>query len=254
LITGCNVLAHNRNPARFLARCHDVLRPDGIVVLEFPYAAELLARYEFDTIYHEHLSYFLASSFTALARRSGFCVVDAMLTPIHGGSVRFFLRKPVVAPQEHSAAVRELLDREHDLELHDLAGHLNFARVSALNADAFRALVANHVGAGIKVVAYGASAKGNTALNFARPEGIEYVVDDNPMKHGLLTPGLDLPIRPPVALSGENQPLSIVLTAWNFEREIRERVRKVRGRANDFDQYLLYVPRARSAPAGIELP
>lgn len=244
LVTGLNVFAHCPDPAGFLRAAREVLRPGGLVVVEFPYGGDLFLHGEFDTIYHEHLSYFTAGSFSALAERCEYSIVAAARTAIHGGSVRFYL-----SPSAHgSLSVAPEVDRMRAEEvargLNRLRTYYRFSAHVDETREEFNRLLAEQPASGRKLVAYGASAKGSTAANYFGMRGIEYAVDDNPRKVGLLTPGLDWPIVGPEVLATEPGPLAFVLTAWNFEAEIRQRIARARG-ADRGDRFLSYVPRAK---------
>jgi SAM-dependent methyltransferase len=245
LITATNVLAHVADPLEFLRACAAALAPGGTALVEFPYGVETVDRCEFDQVYHEHVSYFLARSLTALAERAGFEVRRALRTPIHGGSIRFFLRPTSGAPR-HCGEVAALLEHERARGLHDPATYERFSARVQENGRALRVALERARRAGRKVVGYGASAKGNTVLN-AFELDLSYVVDDNPLKWSLLTPGRDVPIRPPAALAEETEPLTIVVMAWNFLEEIQRRVLAVRGQRPG-DSFLLYVPSVRELP------
>lgn len=223
-VTATNVLGHVADPVGFLRRCRRVLAPDGRVVVEVPDAARTFGETQFDQIYHEHLSYWTAGALRRLAARAGLGVVALHRTPIHGGSLRFTLA-PAAGP---AAAWTAPEDAAPDYAA--FAG-----RVAAARA-AFR-LLFDLVADRRLVVGYGASAKANTALAvFGRAPA--WFVDDNPAKHGWLTPG-DRAIYPPERVREADV---VLVTAWNFFSEIRERVRALRGGPT---AYLLYVPEPR---------
>lgn len=219
VITATNVFAHVDDIKDFLLGCKKLLREDGLVVIEFPYVGNLLADCQFDTIYHEHLSYFSINSFSSLAYDVGFAVKDIVQTPIHGGSIRFYLGTGYGMVQTE--------------EKPDVWGFSS--RVAAIKQD-FCSLVDGLAG---KVICYGASAKGNTALNYFG-RSFSYVVDDNPMKVGYYTPGSNMEIKHSSYLAEEVDDLSIILTAWNFKEEIMARVRQIRGHTRD--KFITYVP------------
>lgn len=237
IVTACNVLAHVAEPARFLSAMLSALSPDGVAVVEFPYAREMVLRNEWDTIYHEHLSYFLVSPFLKLAERVGASVVRAKTTPVHGGSVRLTLRR---TGEVHCAEANLLATTEQVAGLHDLETYIKFAKQVSKTCRELVEGVGAKLDAGYQVVGYGASAKGNTLLNHC-PLALTYIVDDNPLKHGHFTPGRHLPIRPVSVLSGERQDLAIVMLAWNFADEIKANVRRLRPGREDLA--LCHVPK-----------
>jgi SAM-dependent methyltransferase len=236
LVTAANVLAHVANPATFLAAALDCLTNDGMVVLEFPYCRELIARCEWDTIYHEHLSYFLVAPLLRLLDRVGASAAHIRLVPIHGGSLRVAVRPGAGG---HCQEALALAEQERRDGFQNLATYHAFARrVDACCTELWR-VVSSQVADGWQVVGYGASAKGNTLLNRC-PLPLSYIVDDNPLKHGYLTPGQWIPIQPTATLAEETRPLCLVLLAWNFADEILANVRRLRpGRG---DTAVGYIP------------
>lgn len=246
LVTAANVLAHVDDPCAFLVACREVLRPGGRVIVEFPYGKETIARGEFDQVYHEHLSYFLARSFQRLATRAGYQVEGALETPIHGGAIRFVLVDAEGQRPQHAPVLEALVADEQARGLYDPETYCAFARGVEERGEQLRRLLERARGAGRRVIGYGASAKGNTMLN-TWGLSLEYVVDDNPLKWGHLTPGRDVPIVSPEVLELEGEPLLIVLLAWNFAAEIERRVVARRGvRAGD--GFATYVPDVREVP------
>jgi SAM-dependent methyltransferase len=236
IITAQNVFAHVDDAEGFLAGVRAALRADGFAVIEFPYGRDMIGHNEFDTIYHEHLSYFLVNSFSRLARRAGFGVFKIAQTPIHGGSIRFYL----AAGTEHVPLVSEMVESEQAAGLLKQETYHNFAARVAKNRTDMRDLLARLKGAGRRIIGYGASAKGNTMLNYFQVD-LEYTVDDNAMKWGLLTPGRHIPIGDPKRIAEEKNPALLVL-AWNFFDEIKRRVAKI---TNGRRSFVLYVPDVR---------
>jgi hypothetical protein len=196
-------------------------------------------------VYHEHLSYFLARSFAAATRGSGFRIDAALRTEIHGGSVRFILRKKGAAGEgAYGPSFERLLEEEQARGFHSVAMYRALAeRVEKTRADLTAAL-GELASAGVRCVGYGASAKGNTLLN-AFALDLEYIVDDNPLKWGMLTPGRNIPITAPDRLAEDRlaeEPgrLAILVLAWNFYEEVRRRLRALRGGRGD--ECLRYIP------------
>ena len=237
IITATNVFAHVDDPLEFLEACDVALAKDGLVILEFPYCDQMITRNEFDTIYHEHLSYFLVGPLATLVARSPFAIADVMQTEIHGGSIRVFLRREA-ALQSASLDSRRLAEQSRGL--YDAAIYREFAERVARNASELRELIAWLRRRGDRVIGYGASAKGNTLLNYARID-LDYIVDDNPWKRGLATPGRNIPVRAPSELAREQGKVYVLLLVWNFAAEILGRVRELRPEAND--EFIRYVPR-----------
>lgn len=239
VITGTNVFAHVSNPYGFLRGCHKALADDGTVILEFPYCNKMVEHVEFDTVYHEHISYFLVNSFAKLAERAGFHIADILETPIHGGSIRFFIRKDL--PQHAEKAQAYILE-EYNRGLYNIVSYQHMANCVEVAKNALIRKVHYLRAEGYKVIGYGASAKGNTMLNHFNLK-LDYIVDDNPMKCGYLTPGQDIPIQLPQTMAEEKDRLAIVILSWNFYEEIKKKIKNIRQREGDI--YLLYVPSVR---------
>lgn len=242
LVTAANVLAHVPDPASFLAAMLDVLTPHGAAVLEFPYARDLVLHAEWDTIYHEHLSYFLVGPLLRLAERAGAAVTRVRRVPIHGGSLRVAVRR---TGGGHCPEAVALAAEERAAGLTSLATYAAFARRVDETCRALTEHVGGLVAGGRRVVGYGAAAKGNTLLNRC-PLPLAWIADDNPLKHGHLTPGRHVPIRPREDLATEPQGLGVVLLAWNFADEILANVRRLRPGMGD--EAIHYVPAFRAVP------
>jgi novobiocin biosynthesis protein NovU/D-mycarose 3-C-methyltransferase len=248
LITAANVLAHVADPRGFLEAALDSLADGGAVVVEVPYCRDLVARCAWDTIYHEHLSYFLVGPLLRLAERAGATVSGLRRLPVHGGSLRLVLRR---GRAEHCPEARALAEAERQEGLHDLRTYQAFARRVAEVCSDLQELVRGLLGAGLRVIGYGAAAKGNTLLNRCQLP-LTYIVDDNPLKHGYLTPGRQIPIRPPEAALGEAPGLYILLLAWNFAAEILARWRA--RRPGFRDRVIHFVPEVRCHDADADCP
>lgn len=218
-----NVLAHVDDPRDFLAGMAALLGPDGLAVLEFPYGGELLDRLEYDTIYHEHLSYFCVTALTRLFRRASLAIVRIDRIPVHGGSLRIWAS---AARSQHAPLVEELARAEAQQGMTQFARYAEFARRVEANRRALRALLESLADAGKTLAGYGAPAKGNTLLNYCGIDAslLPYTVDKNPLKVGLFTPGMHIPVLPVEALL-ERLPDYVLILAWNFTAEILEQQR-----------------------------
>ncbi len=209
IIHAHNVFAHVPDPNRFVGGVKQLLKPDGVAVVEAPYLRDLIAKLEFDTIYHEHFSYYSLSAVEALCRRHGLMVCDVELVPIHGGSLRLFIGH---AGAPASAAVGALLRTEESEGLLSFDYYRDFGdRVARLKQQLLE-LLQRLRAQGSRIAAYGASAKGSTLMNafgIGSPV-IEFVVDRSHLKQGRFTPGNHLPILPPEALL-ERQPDYVLL-------------------------------------------
>lgn len=229
LVIANNVLAHVPAINGFAAGLKRLLRPDGVLTLEFPHLMRLIEGTQFDTIYHEHFSYLSLTSVEPLFERHGLKVFDAELLPTHGGSLRLY-----VQPEEAPARWRET-ERLYALR----AAEKQAGLATAAYYDGFAARVVEHICAlrrflaeartrGQTVVAYGAAAKGNTLLNACRVArgDIAYVVDRNPHKQGRFLPGTHLPIFAPERVF-ETCPAFLLVLPWNIAGEITDNMRGV---------------------------
>ncbi len=212
-----NVLAHATDTNDFVAGIRHLLEPDGIASIEFPYVVDLIQHNEFDTIYHEHLCYFSLHALNTLFTGHDLVIHDVERLVTHGGSLRLHVSHN--RPREKS--VTELLAEEARLGVNSLAFYDRFGERVRAVCDQLRRILRDLKDAGARIAAYGAAAKGATLLNAAAlgREFIDFVVDRNTHKHGLLMPGLGIPIQPTDCLCQES-PDYVLLLAWNFKDEI----------------------------------
>lgn len=242
IITGTNVFAHVDDSGAFLDECVEVMAEEAMIVLEFPYCDEMISHCEFDTIYHEHLSYFLVHSMKALVERKGLVISDIVRTPIHGGSIRFFL---ALDDEGHCSKVAEFIEAERSKGLLDKTTYVNFGnQVEKSKSDTLQ-LLHQLKQNGYKIIAFGASAKGNTMLNYFELD-LDYIVDDNEMKWGYLTPGRNISICSPEEMRKELGNLAVVILSWNFAKEIIEKLQNIR--PNSDDVCVFYVPKVEVTP------
>lgn len=242
LITATNVVAHVDDLDDFVGGVCDALAERGRFVLEVPYIGDFLEKSEFDTIYHEHLSYFLLRPLLELARRHGLRAAYARRIPIHGGGLRLYLERGEQA-REEVQSVRAILAFEQDAGVHGIRPYKVFARqVRSIQRD-LRETLQRLAAGGRMVAGFGASAKGATLLNSigATPREIAYIVDDTPDKQGKLAPGTRIPIVSFDALS-TRRPDDLVILAWNFVEEILERTESY---ARAGGRYIIPVPALR---------
>jgi SAM-dependent methyltransferase len=219
LLIGNNVLAHVPAINEFLTAARCCLKENGVAVFEIPYVAELLAKTEFDTIYHEHVFYFSLTAIHNLADRAGLSLFDVSRQPVHGGSLRVFLQADGHRPA--TTAVDALLKEEQQTGLLEPIPYARFSRaVDSLKGELVTRLQALKAG-GARLAAYGAPAKGNTLLNTCRigADLLEFTVDRNPHKQGLLLPGSRLPILAPAELVRRRPDVTLILP-WNIAPEI----------------------------------
>jgi hypothetical protein len=228
LILGNNVYAHVPDINDFTAGLKAVLKPRGIVTLEFPHLLNLIEQIQFDTVYHEHYSYLSLYTVCLIFERSGLRVWDVECLPTHGGSLRVYGCHSD-DPRPATAAVGELLDQERRGGLRELQTYGSFqARTDAIKDDLVLFLIEQRR-AGKTVAGYGAAAKGNTLLNYAGIRGdlLRFVCDAAASKQGKYLPGSRIPILPPSALSRE-RPDYVLILPWNIENEVMQQCAHVR--------------------------
>ncbi len=220
LIAANNVFAHVPDLHDFVNGLATLLAPHGTLTLEFPHLQRLIEQRQFDTIYHEHFSYYTLLTAQRALALSDLVVVDVVEMPSHGGSLRLIVRHRTAA-DDPGPAVRNVLDREAAAGLHHPEGYDGFAdQVAAVKADLLGFLIAAKR-QGKTVAGYGAPGKGNTLLNHCGVRGdlLPYTVDMNPGKHGMFLPGSLIPVHPPQHIA-ETRPDYILILPWNLRREI----------------------------------
>jgi SAM-dependent methyltransferase len=224
LVLGNNVLAQVPDINDFVAGVAALLAPEGTATFEFPHLAKLIEHLEYDTIYHEHFSYFSLHSIRSIFGAQGLALVDVEELPSHGGSLRVFLQH-ADAGVEPSAAIAAVHTREDEQGLRDRATYERFAEGVRESKRALLELLSRLRREGKHVVGYGAPGKGNTLLNYCgiRTDFLDYTVDRNPYKQGKHTPGTHIPIHPPERIA-ETKPDVIVILPWNLAREISEQL------------------------------
>jgi SAM-dependent methyltransferase len=227
LIIGNNVLAQVPDLNDFVAGMAVFLRPNGVITLEFPHLERLIDENQFDTIYHEHFSYFSFVTIERLAKRHGLKVFDVEHLTTHGGSLRVYLCR-ADAPYGPSPGVDALLAHERKMGFENLKTYLKFSAKVHETKRSLLSFLIELKNKGAKVCGYGAPGKGNTLLNYCSigTDFLDFTVDRNPYKHGLYTPGMHIPIHPVSAID-EARPDYLLVLPWNLKQEIIEQMRHV---------------------------
>ena len=221
LIAGNNVLAHVPDLNDFVRGMSLLLKPDGVVTMEFPHLLRLMQENQFDTIYHEHFSYFSFVVAERVFAAHGLTLFDVEEIPTHGGSLRIYARHAANAALPVSPKVAELRGREQAAGLERAETYRSFAeQVKATKRGLLKFLIAAKE-SGKRVVGYGAPAKGNTLLNYCgvRSDLVEYTVDRSPHKQGRFLPGVHIPIYAPERIM-ETRPDYVLILPWNLKDEI----------------------------------
>jgi hypothetical protein len=225
LILGNNVLAQVPDINDFISGITILLNAQGVVTIEFPHLLRLMQENQFDTIYHEHFSYFSALTAERIFAAHGLRLFDVEELWTHGGSLRLFLAHDGDTSHPTLPSVGALIAREKELGLDGLAAYGAFAEQVR---ETKRRILEFLIGAkreGKTVVGYGAPGKGNTLLNYCgiRTDFIDYTVDRNPYKHGRYLPGTHIPIFPPERIR-ETKPDYLFILPWNLKDEIMQQM------------------------------
>ena len=223
LLLGNNVLAHVPDLNDFVKGMKIALKPDGVITMEFPHLQRLVEQSQFDTIYHEHFSYFSFTTVERVFAHHGMTLFDVEELPTHGGSLRIYARHAEDASKPLSARVNELREREQRLGYGGLALYESFSdKVKEVKRNLLSFLI-EAKRRGEIVVGYGAPAKGNTLLNYCgiRTDLIEYTVDRSPHKQGHLLPGTRIPVYEPERIA-QTRPNYVLILPWNLKDEIME--------------------------------
>ena len=227
-----NVFAHTNGIHDFLKACKNVSDEKTNIFIQTS-QANMVVNNEFDTIYHEHLSFFNTKSMKKCANLNGYSLVDVFSADIHGGSYVFVLR---LGEHDETIAKKRIKD-EKEQGLYNLETYVEYAKKCIKVTKDFNDELKKFKDKGYKTVGYGAAAKGNTFLNFAQAD-LDYIVDDNELKWELHTPGRNIPIKNPAVLAEENpEKLLVVPLAWNFFDEISNRANEITSSELSFIRY-----------------
>ncbi|MFC1844699.1 methyltransferase domain-containing protein [Thermodesulfobacteriota bacterium] len=229
LLLGNNVIAHVPDLNDFVAGLKIILKPNGIITMEFPHVLRLMEGNQFDTIYHEHFSYFSFITIESVFKKHGLFLFDVEELPTHGGSLRIFGCHSENKGRTVSDNVLKLKSHETEAGLTTLAKYDSFAEnVRETKRELLDFLISvKHEGK--KVAGYGAPAKGNTLLNYCgiRQDFLDYTVDRSPHKQGQYLPGTHIPVLAPEML-GETKPDYVLILPWNLKEEIMGQVGHIR--------------------------
>jgi SAM-dependent methyltransferase len=241
LLLGNNVLAHVPDLNDFVAGMKILLKPDGVITMEFPHLFRLMERNQFDTIYHEHFSYFSFYSVEKVFAAHGITLFDVQELDTHGGSLRIFGRHADNHTLRVTPAVDELRQREIDQGVAKLETYASFGEQVKETKRLILTFLIDAKRAGKAIVAYGAPGKGNTLLNYCgiREDFIDYAVDRNPYKQNKFTPGTRIPIYHPDRIR-QTRPDYVFILPWNLKDEVAEQLSYIRAWGG---QFVVPIPR-----------
>lgn len=236
IITAQNVFAHNYDPISFMHNVATMMKTDSLFFVQTS-QANMILNNEFDTIYHEHISFYNIKSMKMLCERAGLNLIDVIKTPLHGTSYIFIISSSInrdnhidnlIAMEELAGLYSESTYDEYRSKCISLTRNLEIE-------------IESNKSLGYTVIGYGAAAKGNTLLNFSKIQ-MDYIIDDNPLKHNQYTPGSAIKIVPVDILDGydSSDKILFVPLAWNFFKEIKSNILKKRDNHND--KFLTYFP------------
>jgi len=239
IIVAQNVFAHLEETKQFLDDCYSMMTDDSYLFIQTS-QAELINNNQYDTIYHEHLSFFNINSMNELVKRTQLYLIDVIKSHIHGISYIFVISKK----NTNSTYVQNHIAVEREKGLLNLKTYEEYSKNVNYSVKQFGDTVRQFRNEGYKIIGYGAAAKGMTVLNFTNVK-LDLIIDDNPLKHNLYTPGMNIQILPQSALEEYSLDDKIVFVplAWNFFNEIKSKILKIRQSKNDI--FLMYFPYIR---------
>lgn len=241
VITAFNVFAHVDDVHGFVQNVMTSLNDDGMFVLQVPYLIDFLEKHEFDTVYHEHLSYFLVKPLQHILEQNGMKIINVKKHPIHGGTIEIRAIKNTEKTNNIKSNIDDFIIVEKNLGYYEEKSYLNFAKEVQDIKKNLNQLIFDLKKQGKKIAGFAASAKGNTLLNYCGIDSnsINYIIDQTPVKQGLLTPGSHIPITPISTL--ENDPPDFLLIlAWNFVDEIMEKTKQYKSKGG---KYIIPIPK-----------
>jgi SAM-dependent methyltransferase len=241
VITATNTFPHIPDLQDFVSGLKTVLAPGGAFVIEAHYLMDLLEQGAFDTIYHEHVSYWGLGPMVRLFEQAGMEVVDVERVPLHHGQIRAFVQRKGEGDLQPSVA--KLMEKERSSGMDKFSTYQAFADKTRSIKSELHAKLSEFRAQGKRLAGYGAPAKGNTLLSFLEigPELLNYIADRSVLKQGRYTPGSHIPVVPPQRLIAD-QPDYVLLLAWNFVDEIIEQQAEYRRRGG---QFIIPVPEVR---------
>ncbi len=229
LLVANNVIAHVPDLQDFVAGLAAVLKPGGVLSIEFPHLLNIMQQMQFDTIYHEHFSYFSLHSLEPVLNSKGLEVYDVVQIPTHGGSLRVLAQRTDGPRRQEGPGLAEVREAERAGGLDRIETYAGYTKGVEKVLSSVREFLSRARREGKTVVGYGAAAKGTIMLNSAGaiPEQVEYVVDLNPHKQDRYLPGTRIPIYAPDRIA-ETKPEYLLILVWNLKDEILKQMGHIR--------------------------
>ena len=239
LIIGNNVLAHVPDVNDFVLGMKQLLKKDGVITLEFPHLLQLIRSVQFDTVYHEHFSYFSLHVVSSIFKKAGLRVFDVEKILTHGGSLRVY-GCHIEDARENSSTLKNFLDEEVRCNILSINGYKNFQSKADEVKNTLLQFLIEQKQRNKVVIGYGAAAKGNTILNYAgiKSDLLPFVCDAAPSKQGKFMPGSHIPIRSPAVLA-QHQPDYVLILPWNLADEIKSQLHDL---SRNGTQFVVAVP------------
>lgn len=243
LLLGNNVLAHVPDINDFVAGMKIVLKPHGVITMEFPHLMRLMDENQFDTIYHEHYSYLSLLSVEKIFASHGLTLFDVDELPTHGGSLRLYARHNGDGTKPVGQRILDLRKKEASAGLDSLDCYHSFSEKVKETKRKILAFLIKAKSEGKTIVGYGAPAKGNTLLNYCgiRTDFIDFTVDRSPHKQNLYLPGTHIPIYSPDNIR-EAKPDFLVILPWNLKEEVMEQMSHIREWGGTF---VVFIPEVK---------
>lgn len=239
-----NVLPHIPKLNDFVKGLKKILKENGVLVIQFSdYLIDMISKKEFDTIYHEHFSYFSILSLKKILEKHNLEIFDASRQSIHGGSLRVFIKHSKNTKYEISKDVKKLISKEKEFGLEKISTYTEFSKyIPKMKRNVWEFFIKTKK-MNKKIVGYGAAAKGNTLLNYCGigNDFIEYVVDASPHKQGMFLPGSHIPILSPNQIK-KTKPDYVIILPWNIKEEIMEQMSFIKTWGGKF---VTFIPKTR---------
>ena len=238
IILAQNSFAHNPRPFETLKVIKQAMHSESLLFIQTS-QANMIKNNEFDTVYHEHINFFNTRSMCLLADRAGFSLVDVYKAKVHGSTYIFVLKIKNQPKQILNSKIKKRIKAENFL-------NLNRCKKWSLNAQKIkkklRATITKARKTSQKIIGCGASAKGNTLLNFSKIN-LDYIIDDNPLKQNTFSPGMKIPVKSRKSLISlkKNKKVTFLLLSWNFYKEIKIRIKKIR--KSKKDRFIMFFPK-----------